>query len=93
MSLRDERPAPHPPTPDDLAGIPVCVEGKEDTTIRPSRVKRREALPSPVGLPTPDDLAGIMVCVEGPEDTTTRPRKRKPQDKDRNRPSEAGARD
>ena len=54
------------PTPDDLAGIPVLVEGNEDTTVRPApaAVRRPATLPPATQRPTQEDLAGITVCVE-----------------------------
>ena len=69
-----------PPTPDDMAGIPVPVEGVEDVSVRP---KPAGSLPPgcagrPAGPPTPDDLAGIPVCVEGKEDLTVRRRPARP---------------
>ncbi len=51
------------PTADDLAGIPVLVEGKEDCTVRPRSPAVRMPAPSPPieGPPTADDLGGIPV--------------------------------
>jgi hypothetical protein len=70
------------PTPDDLAGTPVCQE--EDTPtlrVRGSRRTRGRGAPpasSPQSPPTADDLAGIPVSAEGEEDLTVRPRKPRP---------------
>ena len=64
------------PTPDDLAGVPVCAEGKEDVSIRPRRVTCPRPADSPHAAPTPDYLGGIPVCAEAAEDLTIRPRRR-----------------
>jgi hypothetical protein len=72
------------PTPDDLAGIPVCHE--EDGPTRGARKRRggrngpgrtgdRTPPPAPPGLPTADDLAGIPVSADGEKNPTGRPRK------------------
>jgi hypothetical protein len=56
-----------PPTPDMLAGIPITIEGREDTTVRPipAGVSRPPAIKvDPSVKPTADDLAGIPVLVE-----------------------------
>jgi hypothetical protein len=75
------------PTPDDLAGTPVCMEEDRPTIrvlgARGVRVRGRGgksirgaplAQSSPT-RPTADDLAGISVSAEGEEDLTVRPRK------------------
>ena len=74
------------PTPDDLAGIPVCVE-EDHGTLRLRGVAAPQANRAGSGtgeapgagngerVPTAADLAGIPVCAEGPEDLTVRPRK------------------
>ena len=60
------------PRPEELQGIAVSIEGKEDLTVRPRQGAPRR--PSPQSLPA--DLAGIAITVEGPEDLTIQPRKR-----------------
>jgi hypothetical protein len=66
------------PTPDDLAGTPVCEE--EDSTIRLGKSHRARTqgrrgkkgpgvpLPPLEGPPTADDLAGTPVCSDDEED-------------------------
>lgn len=56
------------PTADDLAGIPIIIEGKDDGIPRPRpRGGRLYACPPPSNKPpTADDLAGQPVCVEEP---------------------------
>src|SRR5262249_50772549 len=75
-----------PPTPDDLAGTPVCKEDDDSTTrVRGARgakargrsgKRTRGAPPAPVpqGPPTADELAGVPVSVEdeGPPRTGSR---------------------
>ena len=75
------------PTPDDLAGTPVCKEelnskirirGSGSARVRGPRRKRGRgapAAPQPQGPPTADDLAGIPVSAEDEEDLIVRPRK------------------
>jgi hypothetical protein len=89
-------PKPHAPrhdqpTPDDLAGVPVCQEEDQPPIrVRKSRgpkvrgrgsKRSRGATPAPAppGPPTADDLAGIPVLAEGEEDLTIRPWKPRPQ--------------
>lgn len=57
------------PTADDIAGIMICVEGKEDCTPRPRpKGVRLPPCPPPGNRrPTADDLAGQPVCVEQTE--------------------------
>jgi hypothetical protein len=76
------------PTPDDLAGIPACIE-EDHPTIRSrgsqsrKAVRTRGSLGGPSGrriaedTPTADDLAGIPISAEGDEDLTVRPSKAK----------------
>jgi len=64
------------PTPDDLAGVPVCAEGQEDVSIRPRRVTFPRPAGGPHAAPRSDDLGGIPVCAEAAEDLTVRPRRR-----------------
>ena len=75
-----DQPLHDKPTPDDLAGTPVCKE-EDNPTIRVrgsggvpaggrGRKRVRGATP-----PTADDLAGIPVSVDGEDDRTVRPRK------------------
>ena len=66
------------PTPDELAGIALTVDGVEDLSVRP-----KHACSLPPGRaakaakpPTADDLAGIPVCVEGEDLTVRRERSR-----------------
>jgi hypothetical protein len=67
----------HQPTPDDLAGAPVCREEGIDTIdVRgSSSIPPRAAPPPPLaqGPPTANDLAGAPVTAEGEEDLTVRP--------------------
>jgi hypothetical protein len=74
------------PTPEDLAGIPVCKEEDNPTIrVRKSRGVRvrgyggkrvRGASPAPPQAPpTADDLAGTPASAEGEEDVKIRPRK------------------
>jgi hypothetical protein len=70
------------PTPDDLAGIPVCREetsspGRARATTRTAErgVRARASSSSP--KPTPDDLAGICVSGTGKEDVAVRPGKKR----------------
>ncbi len=73
MSQPSQPGPPTKPSTEDLAGIPVLVDGPVDTT----RGLYRGAiplLPIPPGYrPTVEDLAGTPVLVEGPEDKTVRP--------------------
>jgi hypothetical protein len=72
------------PTPDDLAGIPVCHEEHGPTQGArkrrggrngPAPTRKRAPAPAASGPPTADDLAGIPVSADGEENPTTRPRK------------------
>jgi hypothetical protein len=73
------------PTPDDLAGIPICKEEMKaatrlDSSVGGGMTRHGEEHdsnepPAPPGRPTADDLAGIPVSAEGEEDLTIRPRK------------------
>ena len=80
-----ESSSPDRPTPEDLTGVPACIE-EDHPTIRllgPQAVRTRGGTDGPDGrrtmdrTPTVDDLAGIPVCAEGDEDLTVRPRKPK----------------
>jgi hypothetical protein len=75
------------PTPDNLAGTPVCQE-EDNPTIRVrgsrgAKVRGRGGkkgrgtppAPEPQPLPTADDLAGVPISAESAEDLTVRPRK------------------
>lgn len=76
-----------PPSPDDLAGIPVSKEEGNNATRpregRGAKVRGRGRKstgnspppPLPQGPPTADDLAGIPISAEGEEHLTARPRK------------------
>ena len=73
------------PTPQDLTGVPACIE-EDHPTVRlrgPQAGRIHGSVGGPHGrrtterTPTVDDLAGIPVCVEGDEDLTVRPRKPK----------------
>src|SRR5262245_56683511 len=78
MKTNDKR-----PTPEDLAGTPIVVEGREDLTVRPRRAgsvritddSSRQDESNGSYRPTPEDLAGITIIVEGREDLTVRPRR------------------
>ena len=74
------------PTPDDLAGTPVCkeedgptirVRGARGVGVRGRGGKRVRGAPPapPQAPPTADDLAGIPVSAEGDEDVKVRPPK------------------
>jgi len=78
------------PTPDDLAGIPVC--GEETSAPRRARGAARpasQATPraavrvrgirdrAPATPPTPDDLAGTAVSATGKENVGVRPAKKR----------------
>jgi len=77
------------PTPDDLAGVPACIEEDQPTMqVRGSQaprqtVRSRGSTGGTPGrrimerTPTADDLAGIPVCAEVDEDLTMPPRKPK----------------
>jgi hypothetical protein len=77
------------PTPDELAGIPVCLEEDDpmvlvleprDVNCGPRaglRLPAAAPLPPAGYRPTADDLAGIPVSAEGAEDLTVRPWKRR----------------
>jgi hypothetical protein len=66
--MSSETPPPDRPTPDQLAGIYVCVEAEERVTVPPSNGLPGQAPPGPVALrPTADELAGIYVCIEAEE--------------------------
>ena len=64
------------PTPDDLAGIPVCIE-EQGPAISASALKTRRRGGKKVrgAPPTADDLAGIPVTAQGKEVLTVRPQK------------------
>jgi hypothetical protein len=65
------------PTADDLAGVPVCIEGDNPTLFSRKKSGRGPFVVPPLTrTPTADDLAGVPVCAEGEEDLTRRPRKR-----------------
>jgi len=73
-----ESPLVGQPTPDDLAGTPVCrEEGQPVIGVRGRNGKKvHGAPPAPLQAPpTADDLAGTPVCAEGEEDLTVRPHK------------------
>jgi hypothetical protein len=78
-SPKSDSSLPHQPTPNDLAGAPVCKEEGVDTIdVRGLRkVNGRGAPPTPLppGPPTADKLAGVPVTAEGEEDLTVRPAK------------------
>jgi len=73
------------PTPDDLAGTPVCREehnapargrGSRSVKVRP-RGREGDAAgetQSRPGRPTPHELPGVPVSAEGEEDLRVRPR-------------------
>ncbi len=71
---KSDRPLNDKPTPDDLAGIPFCVEEEEKPALRVRGTRdgkvpeeKTHAATPPANaqtLPTPDDLAGIPVLVE-----------------------------
>lgn len=68
------------PTPDDLAGTPVCWEESEPATNTPEaagpKASGRTRDPARLtSFPTADELAGVPVTTEGEEDLTIRPRK------------------
>ncbi len=74
------------PSPEDLAGVPACMEEDQPTVqMRGSRAPRAVRSRGSTGAaprsrimkrtPTADDLGGIPVCAEGDEDLTVRPRK------------------
>ena len=76
------------PTPDDLAGIPVCMDEEQPTKgVRERSVKVRGrsgnkdrgevVAPLPKGPPTANELAGIPVTADGEADLTVLPRKPK----------------
>ena len=86
-----DSPLPGGPTPDDLAGIPVCHEEKSPPIptrgTRGGKGRKRRS-PHPRGPlpaqsspnpPTADDLAGTPVAGDGEEDVTLRSRKTRPQ--------------
>lgn len=73
-----EKHDPGHPTPDELAGIPVCLEGEEQVRNKSrNRVRRAEVRTRGKSrrarhsqeLPTPDALAGIPACPPGKEDS------------------------
>jgi hypothetical protein len=76
----NNNPPPKRPTPEDLAGIPVCVNTPVDYTIRPQRAATPNIKPraDKNQKPTTEDLAGIPACAEV-KGATFRPRKRPPE--------------
>jgi hypothetical protein len=75
------------PKPEDLAGIPACLE-EDNPRLGTQESQDPQVVMHPTVLvggslpgwranrpPTADDLAGIPVCAEGDEDLTVRPRK------------------
>jgi len=64
---------PGPPTPDDLAGIPVCLD--EEAGTQAKSAKPATSASHAKTTPTPDDLAGVMACPDGAEEITIRPRR------------------
>jgi hypothetical protein len=85
---RPRSPRNESPTPDDLAGTPICLEEDESPTrsagsILPKAVRTRGNIGGRSGHATEpppttaDDLAGIPITDEAAEDLTVRPSKRK----------------
>lgn len=63
------------PTPDDLAGEPLCKEEESGKGLsRTHRDRCEHGLPA-AEVPGADDLAGIPISIEGNEDLSIRPRK------------------
>jgi hypothetical protein len=63
--MTQQGPTPDRPTPDQLAGVYVCIEGQETMTLG-SAVPGAQPVSPPLP-PTTDELAGISVCIEGEE--------------------------
>jgi hypothetical protein len=85
---RPRSPRNEHPTPDDLAGTPICLEDDQSPSGSggsklPKAVRTRGSTRGPSGHaieappPTADDLAGIPIIDEAAEDLTVRPSKRK----------------
>jgi hypothetical protein len=64
--MSDTSPAPpNRPTPEDLAGVTVYIEGEEKVFFDPTTEQPKQ---DPGPRPTIEDLAGITIRIEGEEE-------------------------